>query len=298
MAIIKTAVIGAEGFLGRRFLAFYRSVHGNAAGTAREPSAPGLLPLDLLAPDIRPLRLAATGHAMALILAAVPSIVRCEREPALTRRVNVDGTLELVRQLGAEGLTPIFPSSDIVFDGQRGDYADDAPTSPVNEYGRQKAEVEAALAARGQPHLVIRLSKIFSARREDGTFLNEIADTLAAGKVFRAATDQAFCPTPVEELIAAVAALQEAGARGIVNVCGCEASSWHAIALRLADALGADHELVQPISIDDLGGGIRRPHNIAMRTDRLNRETAFRFTPLGGWIRQVAGTRSLLPPAG
>ena len=106
-------------------------------------------------------------------------------------------------------MLPIFLSSDYVFDGTAPiGCVDDAPLCPTTEYGRQKAEVEQALAASGKPHLVCRLSKTYGLDRGDGTLLDEIAGKLSTGQSFSAAFDQRFCPTFAGDLPAAIMELQ------------------------------------------------------------------------------------------
>ena len=86
-----------------------------------------------------PICLKRAEDIQALILVAVTKIDTCEEEKAMTRRVNVDGTLELIRQLVNEGIKPVFFSSDYVFDGDTGGYLDESPLNPINEYGHQKS---------------------------------------------------------------------------------------------------------------------------------------------------------------
>jgi dTDP-4-dehydrorhamnose reductase len=284
----KTAVIGAGGFLGARFLAALRRSFPDAAATARTPGSPGLLPLELAAPDVRKLRLAATGHRAAIICAGVGSIVRCEREPEATRAANVDGTLALADQLLAEGVLPVFLSTDFVFGGDRAPYDDDDRPAPLNEYGRQKAEVEERLRelAPGD-HLTLRLSKVFALERGSGTLLDDMARRLLAGE-FPAAADQWFCPTLADDVVSAALLLLARGVRGTVNLCNPEGWSWHGLATALAGALALPPERVRSISIDELGGGVRRPHDIRMRPARLAAETGFPFRPTAACIARTA----------
>jgi dTDP-4-dehydrorhamnose reductase len=287
----RTAVIGAGGFLGKAFLAAYRRAHPGAVGTARaaEAGAAGLVPFDLATDDARALRLAAGGHREALILAAVPSIVQCERDPAGTRAVNVDGTLRLAEALLADGVLPVFFSSDYVFDGARGGYRESDPTAPGTEYGRQKAEVEARLLAlAGGACRILRLSKVFAVERGGGTLLDQIAARLVSGAGFDAAGDAIFCPTLREDVVAAVALAQGRDVRGVLHVCGPEARSWHDLAAALAAALGVDPALVRRRGIDELQPAPRRPKNVSMRNDRLVAATGCAFTPVAASVARVA----------
>ena len=87
----------------------------------------------------------------------------------------------------------------------------------------KKAEVETAIKkiSKGN-YLVIRLSKIFSLKKDDGTLLDEMAKILISGKELQAATDQIFCPTLISDLVEIVTILQTRRVTGVINVCSQE----------------------------------------------------------------------------
>lgn len=285
----KTAIIGAYGFIGSYFLKAYRNIFPDCIGTARKPKGGNILPFDLLSPNITPLRLAETNHKEALVLAGVTKISECEKNREITWKVNVDGTLELIRQLVSEGIKPIFTSSDYVFDGYTGNYLDDTPSNPNTVYGLQKAEVEARISeiCNGR-YLIIRPGKTFSLKKGDGSLLDEMASILAKGRTIRAAYDQIFCPIFISDLIEAVAALQVHGASGKINVCSTEAWSRYDMALEMAKAMEFDSRMVHRISLDEIEFGRIRPKNTSMEIERLTRETKCKFTPISDCIEHVA----------
>jgi dTDP-4-dehydrorhamnose reductase len=285
----KTAIIGASGFLGSTFLSVYRHIHHDCIGTLRKAQKNDFFTLDLLAPNITSLRLARTKHKEALIFAAISKIDRCETEKKLTRRVNVEGTLELIRQLNSEGIKSIFVSSDSVFDGRTGNYLDDSPLNPITEYGAQKAEVEARIdeICKGN-YLIIRLSKIFSINKGDGTILDEMAGILKSGGTIRAAYDQIFCPTWISDLINVVLRIQEMNLKGTFNVCSPENWSRYDLAIKLTNAMGKNVDKVKRISLDDLGETFKRPKNTTLSVKNLQEKIDFSFTPVDQCIMKVA----------
>ncbi len=285
----KTAIIGASGFLGSTFLSVYRHIHHDCIGTLRKAQKNDFFTLDLLAPNITSLRLARTNHKEALIFAAIPKIDRCEKEKELSWRVNVKGTLELIRQLSEEGIKSIFVSSDYVFNGKVGNYSDDEPCSPITEYGAQKAEVEARIdgICKGD-YLVIRLSKIFSINKGDGTILDEMANILTSGGIIQAAYDQVFCPTLVSDLISVVLKMQEKNLKGTFNVCSPEKWSRYDLAIKLAGAMKGNVDKVKRISLDDLGESFKRPKNTTLSVKNLQETIDFSFTPVDQCIKKVA----------
>lgn len=273
--MIRTAVVGASGFLGRHL---WRSYPG-CLGTSFSRPTPGLVPFDLRRPEAALLRL--EEHDAVLIASARPLIGDCEAHPADSRALNVDGTLELARQVAAAGRQVIFLSSDYVFAGQ-GRYDDAASREPSTEYGRQKLAVEQGLPPGS---LVVRLSKVYGLER-DGTLLHELADALRAGQKVRTAHDQVFCPTLVDDVVRAVHDLQHAGATGLVNVCAPGRWSRDGIARALAAALGRGE--VETISLHDLPGMANRPLDTSMICRRLPEFSDVQFTPLERAIEQVA----------
>jgi len=245
--------------------------------------------LDLAEPDVTSLNLAQSGHSWAVIAAGTRDMTLCEQEKESTWRINVVGTLEVARQLSEQGIGVIFLSSDAVFDGSTGCYTDDFPPDPVNEYGRQKEEVERGLpGATSGRYLVLRLSKIVGVCKGDGTLLDEMAQQLTSGQRLRAAKDQVFTPICVDDLPAVITALQEVKARGIFNVAGPEAWDRFAVAQCLANRLGLDGRSVQEISLKDLGDELPRPERLGLQCDRLARTVSVKLTPLSKCLKMVA----------
>ena len=276
----KTAVIGADGFLGVNFFKSCRDLYPDCVGTL-------ISNLDLIKPDIGPFSLAKSAHQEALILAGITKIVECQNDPPGTRKINVSGTLELIRQLVQEGIKPVFFSSDHVFDGKKGSYAEDSAVNPLTEYGKQKAEVESGIKelTRGN-YLVVRLSKVFSTGGKDGTLLNQMAGTLLRGETIRAAYDQLFCPTFVNDVVAAVKWAQGERVSGIINVCSPESWSRYDLAVTLAKKLGVDAVRVEKATLDEVTAGIKYPKNTTMVSKVLPRNR-ITFKPIMECIDEV-----------
>jgi dTDP-4-dehydrorhamnose reductase len=257
-ALPATVVFGADGFIGRNLLAGVRRVNPACIGVGRHA-------LDLAAPDTDPLDLQTRGITHAVIAAGISRIAACEREPARTRIVNVTGTVDLVRQLQRKGIRVVALSSDYVFDGTAGNYHDAASVSPVNEYGRQKAALEETLLREnGDGLLLVRLSKVFDLVPGSGTLLDEMAARLLAGEPVRAARDQFFCPTLIEDVVTGLMRLLVSGRTGIVHLCAPDRMSRLQLAVGVAAAFGCDPELVREISLRDLDEPFRRPLDTSM----------------------------------
>jgi dTDP-4-dehydrorhamnose reductase len=285
----KTAIIGANGFLGSYFFAAYRNKHRDCVGTAEDKRGGQLLYFDLFSPDISMLELNKKRHRDVLILAAIPGIDRCETDKELTRRVNVKGTLELIRQLAAEGLKPIYFSSDYVFDGVSGNYNDEAKPHPLMEYGRQKALIEEKIKElTNGNYLVVRLAKVFSLTKGDGTLLDEMASGLVLGQTIQAAYDQFFCPTLVSDVVKAVACLQAQEATGIINVCSPEIWSRYDLASSLAKTMKIPADRVHKVLLAEIDFRVKRPKNTSLIAKRLLLDCRLNFVPISKCLEAVA----------
>lgn len=102
---------------------------------------------------VREVRPALIVHA-----AAFTDVAAAERERARCWNVNVNGTRHVARAAREVGATLVHISSDYVFGGQRGGYAEeDPPGIPTTYYGLTKLVAEEA--ARLSPaHLILRTS--------------------------------------------------------------------------------------------------------------------------------------------
>jgi nucleoside-diphosphate-sugar epimerase len=110
--------------------------------------------------DPTSIRTALDGVDAVVHLAA---ILTPEKAPELARRVNVDATRDLIRQMEASATARrlVFASSQGIF----GDVQDrdpplrvDTPVSPTDEYGRHKVACEAAVQASRLQWSVLRLA--------------------------------------------------------------------------------------------------------------------------------------------
>lgn len=288
----KTFVLGANSFIGSYFLKKYRSIYPDCMGSSSRDNTQFAY-INLLQPDIRPLNLKSKGYKSALICAAMTGVDKCEFDPQLSYAINVTGTLQIIEQLCAENIRPIYFSSDYVFDGYTGNYSEDSSVNPVNLYGAHKAVVEKEIPKIcGTNHLILRLSKLFSTDINTFSFLSGMISDIISGKQISAAHDQIFCPTLIDDLLSIVFELQTKNCTGLFNVCSTQSISRYNLAQKIALLCKVDPRNIRRISIDDLNEKFKRPHNTSMICNRLANLTKSRFTPIEDCITFLAQNRS------
>lgn len=282
-----TAVFGATGFIGRHLLAELLRCRPETVGFVRSEGNE-LLSLDLSRPNITTVGLKQLGITHAVIAMAVSGIAACERDPAATRKVNVEGTVELARQLCQEGIKVVALSSDYVFDGIRGNYDETSPVGALNEYGRQKVEMEVGLAEVCSANvLILRLSKVFNLTRGSGTLLDEMAGRLIRGEQLSAAWDQFFCPTLVDDVVKVIRYLLTTDASGLMHLCAPTRTSRIDLARSIVSVFNLKSNLVNSISLRNLQENFVRPLDTSMVCPRLASYIRYDFKDVRECIEEL-----------
>ena len=171
----------------------------------------------------------------------------------------------------AQGLRVLFLSSNRVFDGSVRFVPADTRVSPICAYGRQKAQVEAAMLAqlsRGAPLAIARFTKVVSLKTP---LIAGWIDALSRGDAVTAFRDVVVAPLPVDIVSRAISDLLREEARGIFQLSGPEDHPYVDIANYIAKKLDADANLVRSSSAKgaSLPGGSIRLHT-TLDSGRLN----------------------------
>ncbi|MEK7208087.1 MAG: sugar nucleotide-binding protein [Patescibacteria group bacterium] len=91
-----------------------------------------------------------------LHLAAIADSAACERDKPRSYLVNVMGTANMARAAKQFQKKLVYISTDYVFPGTRGEYAESDAPSPANWYGFTKYAGELEIQNRTENHLIIR----------------------------------------------------------------------------------------------------------------------------------------------
>jgi len=189
----------------------------------------------------------------ACVFVSVARLRDCAADPDGSAKVNVAQTVRLIDKLIAQGTYVLFLSSNQVFNGHAADVPADMPQSPVSEYGRQKAYTEAAIRermAKGAPIAILRLSKVLS---PESPLIEAWIQSLLSGKPVRVFDDMTVAPVPVELATRAIGSLLRNKVPGVYQLTGPRDVTYSEVGRYLAAELGANPELVEPISAYSLG---------------------------------------------
>jgi len=170
-----------------------------------------------------------------VINCAVIGVDACEKDPALAKRVNVDGPANLARAAPAI----VHFSSNYVFDGRRSKHepytVNDAP-NPINVYGKTKLAGERAVLDACDRSFVVRTSWVYGPGKD--SFLSTAAAKQLCGERIQAISDTFANTTYVNDLVERVRAIAESTDYGLHHVVNDGVCSYEEFAREAAAIVG------------------------------------------------------------
>jgi dTDP-4-dehydrorhamnose reductase len=215
--------------------------------------------------------------------AALSKSAACDKEPELARKVNVDLTRQLC--VFAADSRLIFFSTDLVFDGSKGNYSEGDALNPLTVYGRTKAEAEKIVLTNPR-HTVIRLALSAGiSPTQDRGFNEEIHNAWRRGETLNLFTDEFRTPIPAAVTARALWELAQRGARGLFHLGGAERLSRWQIGELLAARWKDVEPKMKPGSVRDYKGPPRSP-DTSMNCEKVQKFLSFRLPRFSEWLRE------------
>ncbi|HWP28661.1 MAG TPA: dTDP-4-dehydrorhamnose reductase [Chloroflexota bacterium] len=277
---MRVLVTGSNGLLGTRLLAvLLQRPQVAVLAASRGPCTNRYLgefpyfPLDITDSAQVARLVAAVAPDVVVHTAALTDVDRCEREPERAWLVNVRATEWVAEACARQGALLVHLSSEYVFDGQAGPYAETDPPRPLSVYGRTKLASEQIVAQRCARWIVARTTVLFGyAPGTRGNFVLWLLDRLARGERTRVVVDQVGSPTLADNLAEMLLALIEGGGQGIYHTVGASRLSRYEFARLAAAVFGLDTQLIEPVTTRELGQVAPRPLRAGLLTRRLEAE--------------------------
>lgn len=284
-------VTGAGGMLGRDLTDVLRALPGSAVTGATRAA------LDIT--DAAAADAAVAGHDVVVNAAGWTDVDGAETHEAAAALANAQGVRHLAAACARHGAVLLQVSTDYVFAGDAArPYPEDAPTAPLNAYGRGKfAGERAVLGLLPDRGFVVRTAWMYGAHGRNfvGTML-ALADQRDTIDVV---DDQVGQPTWARALAVRLAALGRAALAGAApagvyhGTAGGQVS-WYGLARAVFELSGLDPERVRPTTSDRFPRPARRPAYSVLGHDGWGRAG---LPPMPHWRTDLAAALPALRSA-
>ena len=277
-------VTGAGGMLGRDLV---------AALTGRpDVRLTALHRSDLDIADPEAAEAAVAGQSVVINAAAWTNVDAAEAHEERATAVNGTAVAHLARACAASGALLLHVSTDYVFPGDaREPYAEDAPTSPVNAYGRGKLVGErAVIETMPESGFVVRTAWLYTRARDRPNFLATMLRLAGERETLTVVDDQRGQPTWSGALAGRLvelgdAALAGRAPAGIYHGTGSGETTWCGFARAIFAQAGLDPERVRPITTAEFPLPAPRP---AYSVLGHHRWTLAGLGPMPDWRQSLA----------
>lgn len=295
---MRVVITGASGFVGGHLWPRLQSRHDViTVGRRALAGSPRHLRGDL--EEKRTLDLLAHAAPEIVVhLAALTDADRCEEQPERALRVNDELPARLSSAVEKSCRRFIQVSTDLVFDGESGPYAEGDPALPVSIYGRTKlAGEKGAAAVLGERTSVVRLALVYGPRPSSSSrpsFLERMLESASHGARVRLFEDEFRTPVYVEDAALAIARLVELPSPpALLHLGGPDRCSRFEMGTRALAAFGFASDLAFASSRGEGGGSAPRPRDASLDSS-LARELGLPSRSLREGLESMRRRRSMV----
>ncbi|HYZ92767.1 MAG TPA: dTDP-4-dehydrorhamnose reductase [Actinomycetota bacterium] len=261
-------ITGAAGLLGRTY--------AHLVAETDEIHALGHGQLDISDHDAVAEMLHAIKPSVVVHCAAMTDVDACERDADRAWLVNAEGPGYVAAAAAEVGAEIVAISTDYVFDGEKGSYAETDPTNPIQEYGRAKLAGEQRVREANPRHYVVRSAWIYGPGGRN--FLSKLPELAHSADTLKAIGDQRSSPTFAGDLAHAIKELAGSQRYGTYHVTNDGSCSYAEFASFAFGVLGAGQ--VEAVSHVDVPRLAPRPADTSLVGPGY---AAAGFAPLRPW---------------
>lgn len=207
--------------------------------------------------------------------AAFVDVDAAENNSKEAKRVNVQGTSNIVSAAEKTEAHLIFISTDNVFDGERGNYSEKDKLNPVNFYGETKTSAEKMVEDSDSDSTIFRTALVFKEGYQN--FFTWLMGKIEKGDEIGVVTDQKCNPTYAPNLAEAIIESAERNITGVYNMAGASAVTRYESAQIMKEELGLEGQ-IERAKRSDIPWEADRPKDSSLDLSKFNEK--FETDPL------------------
>jgi dTDP-4-dehydrorhamnose reductase len=193
--------------------------------------------------------------------AAMTNVDTSEANKELCHQLNVNATQNLVLLCEANNIHLIHLSTDFIFDGADGPYAEEDAPNPLSYYGETKLLAELAVKTSKANWAILRTILVYGITNDmsRSNIVLWAKEALEKKSPINVVNDQWRMPTLAEDLAEACLLAVEKNASGVYHVSGKDYMTIADLVRKVADYWLLDKSFINEISTESLNQTARRP---------------------------------------
>lgn len=209
--------------------------------------------------------------------AAASSPNYCQEHPEVSRKINVEASVNIAGLCSDYRIPCVFTSTDLVFDGLHAPYIEEDPPTPVNIYADQKVAAEEGVLKTYPLTAVCRMPLMFGVPSPAyRNFTQEMISALREDRELKLFVDEFRTPIGGETAVEGVLlALKKVN--GLIHLGGLERISRYNFGLLMMDVLGIREAQLLRCSYEDIPMPAPRSPDVSLESSKA---IALGFNPL------------------
>lgn len=214
-----------------------------------------------------------------------PSVDKCETNPELTEKINVQGTKRIVDACKKFNTKIVYISTAFVFENDQKIYDESNEPNPINNYGKEKLECEKIIEYSDLPYLILRTDQIYGwgLKGQKQSFVSNVLSKLRNNEKIEVCRDWYNNPTHVKDIADCVNILIKKEKTGIYHLVGSSYVNRYEWGIKIARKFNYNEKLLVPINSSILDLPAKRP-NCNLSNLKITQDVGFHMKKIDGGL--------------
>lgn len=209
--------------------------------------------------------------------AAMTNVDACELEPEKCDELNIEAVKYLIETCQAYNTHLVHLSTDFIFDGEEGPYAEGAVANPLSYYGQSKLTAEKLVSESHISWSILRTVLVYGVAEEmsRSNIVLWAKGALEKEQQINVVDDQFRTPTLAEDLADGCILAAKQKAQGIFNISGKDFMSILELVWKVADFWKLNKSLITATRSSTLSQPAKRPPKTGFILDKAMKELGY-----------------------
>ncbi len=221
--------------------------------------------------------------------AALANVDICEKHRSIAYEINVAATSYLAKCAERLNCRVVYISTDLIFDGQVGNYSETDKPNPLNYYGETKLLGEKAIMSTSTDYLILRMALMYGIGNGiNGCFTDWIRSGLEREKPVLLYTDQYRTPLFVLDGVCGLLELLEKPVKNeIFHLAGSERLNRYDLGRKFAKIFGYNDQWLRPTKMQAVTTTAQRGSDCSLNTAKIQHLLSFQLSDVTAGLQKM-----------